>query len=67
MTKTAKLTRTFARERGITGRNGGWLYRADGTVLCHGYLSLERMLLRRGDISPDSKWINWRLSDLRPI
>lgn len=31
------LAKWYAKRQGIKGRSGGWLYNADGRVVCQGY------------------------------
>lgn len=48
----------WAEEYGFLGKPGGWIYRPNGEVVCHGWASLAGLLKRQNKIAlgEDGRW-----------
>ena len=57
-----QVARTVAQAKGWTGRRGGWIYDAQGRVICQGWARLSSILTERGFVTEQG--IHWRRMDL---
>jgi hypothetical protein len=61
-----EAAKAIAQHLGVKGKRGGWIYRADGRVLCQGWDAFVILCFRRGWARrhPDPRVggviINWR-------